>query len=64
MLNCTEVTRLYSESLEHPLTLRQRMAVQSHAMMCSGCRNFGKQMHQLRSLSQQYVDRKDPPADA
>ena len=55
MLNCQEVTRLFSESQERSLSLKERMALKMHVMMCSGCRNFGQQMHTLRHVARAYV---------
>lgn len=56
MLNCVQVTRLYSESQERALTTRERMLVRFHVMMCSGCRNFGQQMRVLRLVARAYAD--------
>ena len=47
MLKCREVTRLYSESRDRPLTLRERLSLRIHVLWCDGCRNFGKQMRFL-----------------
>lgn len=55
MLNCENATRLMSESQERPLTVAERMPLKLHVMMCSGCRNFGVQMHVLRQLSHSYA---------
>lgn len=62
MLNCQEVTRLFSESQERPLSLKERMRVRMHVTMCSGCRNFGKQMHALRQVARSYVKGEDERA--
>ncbi len=45
--NCRETTRLASESLEHPLSLRQRMQVAMHLMMCGPCRRARRIMQFL-----------------
>ena len=52
MLTCKEVSMLVSESLEHPLPLRQRMGVRFHLMMCSMCRTYRRQTLQLRAMFQ------------
>ncbi len=62
MLSCHEVTRLFSESQERPLTLQERMPLKLHTMMCAGCRNFGQQMHTLRSLTRGYAAGQDENA--
>lgn len=57
MLNCIDATRLLSEERERPLTMKERMALGMHTMMCSGCRNFGKQMHILSLAAKVYAKR-------
>lgn len=57
MLNCKNVTRLFSEGQERPLTLNERMSLKMHVMMCSGCRNFGQQMDTLRQVTRAYAKR-------
>lgn len=59
MLNCQQVTRLISDSKEMPLSLSKRMSLRMHTLMCSGCRNFGKQMGFLRDVMQAYAKGKD-----
>ncbi len=55
MLNCREVTRLFSESQERTLHLSERISLKMHTLMCSGCRNFGTQMGALRQVARRYV---------
>ena len=57
MLTCKEVSKLVSESLEHPLPFRQRMGVRLHLMMCSMCRVYQKQTLQLREALRTYARR-------
>lgn len=59
MLNCRQVTRLLSESQERTLTLQERVSLKMHVMMCSGCRNFGRQMHTLRQVARAYSKGED-----
>lgn len=63
MLNCKNVTRLYSESQERTLTLQERVSLKMHVMMCSGCHNFGKQMQTLRQTARAYAKGADERAD-
>lgn len=63
MLNCKEVTRLYSESQERTLSLPERLSLKMHVMMCDGCRNFGKQMPILRQMVRAYVKGADERAN-
>lgn len=62
MLNCYQATRLLSEAQEHPLSLRERLSLKMHVMMCSGCRNFGEQMHVLRRITRAYAEGADETA--
>lgn len=55
MLNCHDATRLMSEEQERELGLKERMSLKLHVMMCSGCRNFGRHMHFLRSAMHAYA---------
>jgi hypothetical protein len=48
MLSCRDTTRLASESLDHPLTIWQRMQVAMHMMMCGPCRRARQIMRILR----------------
>ncbi|WP_430460732.1 zf-HC2 domain-containing protein [Thalassolituus sp. LLYu03] len=51
MMNCEEATRLLSEAQERPLSLSEKTSLRFHTLMCTGCRRFGEQMHQLRRFS-------------
>lgn len=55
MLNCQKVTQLLSESQERSLSLTERIPLQIHMMMCSGCRNFSLQMLTLRKIARAYA---------
>lgn len=56
MLTCKEATRLSSEALDRALTLRERLSLRMHIMMCSGCTNFETQMQHLRKISKAYSE--------
>jgi len=59
MLNCREATRLYSESQERALTVKERLLLRMHIAMCSGCRNFGEHMKFLREAMRAYAKGRD-----
>ncbi|TDR76451.1 zf-HC2 domain-containing protein [Paludibacterium purpuratum] len=59
MLNCFEASRLLSEAQERPLILRERVTLGIHLSWCSGCRNFRRHMHALRTISRGYGQRRD-----
>ena len=48
MLNCKQAAALMSQGMDRKLGMFQRMSLRFHLMMCSGCRNFNKQMEFLR----------------
>lgn len=48
MLNCKQATALISLRMDKKLTMLQKISLRLHLMMCSGCRNFSKQMGFLR----------------
>lgn len=55
MMNCQQATRLFSDAQERELSLKDRAALKFHIMMCSGCRNFSKQMGTLRDITHNYA---------
>ncbi len=63
MMNCQQATRLLSDAQERELSLKDRAALKFHVMMCSGCRNFGKQMGTLRDIAHSYAKRQENDDD-
>lgn len=61
MLNCHEATRLLSESQERPLRVNERVGMRMHLMMCSGCRNFERQMAVLRTAMRALARQENVP---
>lgn len=55
MKSCQEITRLLSESQERALTVKERILLKMHTIMCFGCGNFEKQMHMLRRMARAYA---------
>lgn len=62
MKNCREVTRLFSEGLERPLSLGERAHLKFHCLMCGACRNFGDHMQDLRQIARRFAKEGDPSA--
>ncbi len=56
MLNCQEVSRLVSESLDRKFSFWQRTGVWIHLSMCKLCRGFRKDLLELRSAARQHAD--------
>jgi len=48
MLNCKDMTKLISDSLERKISFRQRMELRLHIMMCGMCRRFRTNIIELR----------------
>jgi hypothetical protein len=59
MMNCREATRLMSESQERKLSVSDRLSLQLHVMMCSGCHNFKRQMGTIRTRTREYAKRRN-----
>ncbi|HLA34828.1 MAG TPA: zf-HC2 domain-containing protein [Rhodocyclaceae bacterium] len=59
MLNCRDATCLLSESQERTLSLKERLSLKMHVMMCSGCRNFSDHMHKLHQIMHAYAKGED-----
>lgn len=60
-MNCKHATRLLSESLERPLGPVEKGMLRLHTSMCGGCRRFGQQAAQLRTICQEYDPLHEPP---
>jgi hypothetical protein len=48
MLSCRQASQLISQSLDRPLTLRERFALKLHLTICKYCKRFSQQMQTLR----------------
>ena len=51
MKNCEEISELLSDSMERPLTWRERLAVRGHLLMCRHCSRFEQHIHFLRKAA-------------
>jgi hypothetical protein len=47
---CTEMTRLISEEMDHPLPFSKRARMQVHYLACCYCERYKKNLHFLRSF--------------
>jgi hypothetical protein len=56
MLTCKEATHLLSEGQDRKFTAAERVRLEMHLLICSGCSNFRKQMDFLRSACRRYID--------
>ena len=48
MLNCRDMTRLISDSMEQRISVRQRIEIWMHVLMCGLCRRFRADAISLR----------------
>jgi hypothetical protein len=48
--SCREASRLQSEALDHRLSLRKRIGLLIHLVLCRWCRRYGKQIRFPRSV--------------
>ncbi|THF63306.1 zf-HC2 domain-containing protein [Pseudothauera rhizosphaerae] len=56
MLTCKDATRLCSEALDRPLTLRERLTLRAHLLICTGCTRYNEQMAALRRIAARFAD--------
>lgn len=44
MLNCRQASQFISTSFDRPLTLRERVALGTHLLICKYCKRFNQQL--------------------
>ena len=47
MLDCKQTSQLISQSLDRPLTMRERFALKVHLFVCKYCKRFSQQVQTL-----------------
>ena len=52
MLNCRQITRLISQSMDATLPWPRRLAIRLHLLYCLGCRRYAAQLRFVRRASQ------------
>jgi hypothetical protein len=57
MLNCNDISKLISRSMDERLAWHQRLAIRTHLLYCKWCRRFAAQTRVLSAASAQYADR-------
>jgi hypothetical protein len=62
MLRCREISRLFSESMDRELPLRQKLQVWMHMAMCRLCSGFARQLRLLRQAARENPERLLPGA--
>jgi hypothetical protein len=54
MLSCKEASRLISQSLDRPLTVRERLGLRFHLFFCDMCTAFKRQLGVISAAVKQY----------
>jgi glutaredoxin len=47
MLSCKQASQIISQSLDRPLTMRERFALKLHLLICKYCKRFSQQLHNI-----------------
>lgn len=47
MLKCKDVSQLVSRSLDNKLSLKERVGLQLHLLMCKYCKRFSQQLKKI-----------------
>jgi hypothetical protein len=61
---CAEIIRIGSESFERPLTLRERIQVKLHFLICEWCERFMRQARLLREALHHHPEDVEKPSPA
>lgn len=61
-MNCKNATRLISESQDRALSASEKLTLRVHLLMCSGCRNFNRQVPFLSQVMRAYAQGQDDKA--
>ena len=54
---CRDVVRILSQSLDHPPSLRTRLELRAHYLICCWCQRYEQQLHLLRRFSRNFPER-------
>ena len=56
-LKCSEVTELYSQSMDRDLPVGQRLSLWAHFSVCKWCTRYKQQLQFIRRALRQHPDR-------
>jgi len=51
MLSCKQASQLISQSLDRRISLRERISLRLHLVVCDFCRRFNQQLNQMLSAA-------------
>ncbi|QDU52313.1 zf-HC2 domain-containing protein [Gimesia panareensis] len=54
IFSCKHVAKAINKSLDEPLSLKEKLSIQMHLVMCQNCRYFKKQMLFLRRATRRF----------
>lgn len=57
MLDCKHASRLVSQSMDRRLSLRERLGLRLHLLLCDACSRFSTQMALLQQAVRQWRSR-------
>ena len=57
MLSCKQASRLISQSLDRPLSWRERFSLRLHLVLCDMCTQFRHHLHTMRMAVRQLTRR-------
>jgi hypothetical protein len=57
MLDCKHASRLVSQSMDRQLSMRERLGLRLHLLMCDACTRFSWQIALLRQAVRQWSAR-------
>lgn len=61
LFNCKDISRLVSDSMDRNLSLKHRLGIRFHLMMCRYCYRFARQLKRMRQVIQQETAPQTPP---
>ncbi len=54
MLSCKQATHIMSQQQDRTLSWRERLNLKMHLLLCSGCRQFDRQMDLIRQAIRRF----------
>ena len=50
MPTCGEVSLLTSRAMDEELSIKERLGIKTHLLVCKWCRRYASQLHQIREI--------------
>lgn len=61
LFNCRDISRLVSDSMDRNLSLKHRLGIRFHIMMCRYCARYAKQLVRMRQEIRKHTSVKKTP---